>query len=151
MILIGTPKPQEIASFGWNYRIAHYQSRTIRRDAERANLVTQAPGLGQLVGTRSGQAPFDALLPNSRMKSMTGVTSTHYCANSTSGLADRLDEALTANPHLFGRKFGYEADDGTVVLTGTVNSYFQKQMAQEAIRRVDGVEQIDNRLQVDWS
>ena len=42
------------------------------------------------------------------------------------------------------------ADSGIVVLTGKVNSFFQKQMAQEAIRRVDGVEKIDNQLEVDW-
>jgi osmotically-inducible protein OsmY len=68
----------------------------------------------------------------------------------TTGLTERLGAALTANPHLFGRKLGYETDSGTVVLKGTVNSYFQKQMAQEAIRRVDGVEQIDNQLEVNW-
>ena len=67
------------------------------------------------------------------------------------GLTARLGEALTASPHLLGRKLGYEADAGIVVLTGKVNSYFQKQMAQEAIRRVDGVEQIDNQLEVDWA
>ena len=65
-------------------------------------------------------------------------------------LADRLGAALTSNPHLTGRKLDYETDSGFVVLTGTVNSFFQKQMAQEAIRRVDGVEKIENRLKVDW-
>ena len=65
-------------------------------------------------------------------------------------LTDRLGEALTTSPHLFGRTLDYEADSGIVVLTGKVNSFFQKQMAQEAIRRVDGVEKIDNQLEVDW-
>ncbi len=71
----------------------------------------------------------------------------HECGT---GLMDRLGEALTSSPHLYGRKLGYEAESGVVVLTGKVNSYFQKQMAQEAIRRIDGVELIDNRLEVDW-
>jgi osmotically-inducible protein OsmY len=31
-----------------------------------------------------------------------------------------------------------------------VRSYFQKQMAQEVVRRVEGVEQIDNDLEVLW-
>ena len=31
-----------------------------------------------------------------------------------------------------------------------MSTFFQKQMAQEAIRRVDGVEQIENLLQVNW-
>lgn len=72
------------------------------------------------------------------------MQSTPHCLN------HRLGEALTANPHLFGRKLGYEAESGVVVLTGKVNSYFQKQMAQEAIRRLEGVEQIDNQLEVEW-
>ncbi len=71
-------------------------------------------------------------------------------SESSSCLLDRLGEALSASPHLTGRKLGYEADAGTVVLKGIVNSYFQKQMAQEAIRRVDGVELIDNQLEVNW-
>ena len=71
-------------------------------------------------------------------------------SDSSSCLLDRLGEALSASPHLFGHKFGYEAEAGTVVLKGTVTSYFQKQMAQEAIRRMDGVELIDNQLEVNW-
>jgi osmotically-inducible protein OsmY len=37
-----------------------------------------------------------------------------------------------------------------VVLKGVVHSYFQKQMAQEAVRHVDGVQHIDNELEVTW-
>jgi osmotically-inducible protein OsmY len=44
-----------------------------------------------------------------------------------------------------------EAADGQVVLKGNVGSFFQKQMAQEAIRRVDGVERINNMLEVTWA
>ena len=66
-------------------------------------------------------------------------------------LTARLDQAITTNPHLNGRKLGLRADEGVVVLTGTVSSYVQKQMAQESIRRVDGVQMIDNRLEVNWT
>jgi osmotically-inducible protein OsmY len=38
-----------------------------------------------------------------------------------------------------------------VVLKGSVRSFFQKQMAQEAIRRIDGVQMIDNMLEVTWA
>jgi len=71
-------------------------------------------------------------------------------SDSSSCLLDRLGAALSSNPHLFGHKLGYEAEEGTVVLKGVVNSYFQKQMAQEAIRRIDGVALIDNQLEVNW-
>jgi osmotically-inducible protein OsmY len=42
----------------------------------------------------------------------------------------------------------FETQQGRVVLKGMVRSYFQKQMAQEAIRRLDGVQEIQNELQV---
>jgi osmotically-inducible protein OsmY len=44
-----------------------------------------------------------------------------------------------------------EAADGRVVLKGNVRSFFQKQMAQEAIRRIDGVQRIENLLEVNWA
>ena len=66
-------------------------------------------------------------------------------------LFDRIHDALTTNPYLSSRKVRVEAADGRVVLKGNVESFFQKQMAQEAIRRIDGVQTIDNLLEVNWS
>lgn len=67
------------------------------------------------------------------------------------GLDERIDQAMTANPFLAGRKLRFETEGSRVVLSGAVSSYFQKQMAQEALRRVDGVSEIENRLEVLWS
>ena len=66
-------------------------------------------------------------------------------------LSQRIYEALTTNPHVSTRQVRVEAADGCVVLKGSVRSFFQKQMAQEAIRRIDGVERIDNLLEVNWA
>lgn len=66
-------------------------------------------------------------------------------------LFERIHDALTTNPHVPSHQVRIEAEDGRVVLKGQVNSFFQKQMAQEAIRRVDGVQRIDNMLQVNWA
>jgi len=66
-------------------------------------------------------------------------------------LSQRIHEALTTNPHVPTRQVRVEATDGRVVLKGNVRSFFQKQMAQEAIRRVDGVQRIDNLLEVNWA
>ncbi len=63
---------------------------------------------------------------------------------------DRIHTALVSSPYVPSRSVSVEAADGRVVLTGNVESFFQKQMAQEAIRRVDGVELIDNLLEVNW-
>jgi len=38
---------------------------------------------------------------------------------------------------------------GVLVLRGHVPSYFLKQLAQETVRRVDGVEHIENEIEVD--
>ena len=64
---------------------------------------------------------------------------------------DRIHDALTMNPYVPSRHVQVEAVDGRVILKGNVRSFFQKQMAQEAIRRVDGVETIDNLLEVNWA
>jgi osmotically-inducible protein OsmY len=66
-------------------------------------------------------------------------------------LFERIHDALMTNPHVPSHQVRVEAEEGRVVLKGNVTSFFQKQMAQEAVRRVDGVQQIDNLLQVNWS
>jgi osmotically-inducible protein OsmY len=56
--------------------------------------------------------------------------------------------ALEQNPYLFRQTLRCETCDGRVTLRGVVRSFFQKQMAQEALRRVDGVHEIYNELEV---
>jgi osmotically-inducible protein OsmY len=72
-------------------------------------------------------------------------------ATMQSPLFERIHNALTASPYLPRQQVRVEAADGRVVLKGSVRSFFQKQMAQEAIRRIDGVETIDNLLEVNWA
>ncbi len=60
----------------------------------------------------------------------------------------RVHAAIHENPFLAGRRLQLEMDGGRVILHGTVGSYFQKQMAQESLRAIAGVTQIDNRLEV---
>jgi osmotically-inducible protein OsmY len=49
---------------------------------------------------------------------------------------------------LAGRSLRFETEHGRITLRGVVLSYFQKQMAQEAVRRIDGVQEILNELEV---
>ena len=67
-----------------------------------------------------------------------------------SQLAERVDAVLRSNPHIPHRNLRCEAKQGQVVLRGTVRSYYQKLMAQEALLRVEGVETIENQLEVQW-
>lgn len=59
-------------------------------------------------------------------------------------------DALSRSPHLSQKNLRLETAPGRVVLKGQVGSYYQKQMAQEALRHVAGVEVIDNHLEVSW-
>jgi len=66
-------------------------------------------------------------------------------------LAHRVDQAIQTNPYISGRTLRFETEGNRVVLQGSVKSYFQKQMAQEAIKKIEGVEQIENCLEVLWA
>ena len=63
-------------------------------------------------------------------------------------LEHRLNAAIQSNVHLRGRKLYIEADGGQVVLRGLVRSFYQKQMAQEAVLNLDGVHRVENELEV---
>lgn len=65
-------------------------------------------------------------------------------------LLDQVNGALSRSPYVVARDVRIEAEEGVVRLEGAVRSFFHKQMAQELIRRVDGVQRIENRLQVQW-
>jgi osmotically-inducible protein OsmY len=60
----------------------------------------------------------------------------------------RVDSALRAHPHLRAATIRLIPTGDSMVLEGDVDSFFEKQMAQEAVRWIDGVPRIDNRLVV---
>jgi osmotically-inducible protein OsmY len=66
-------------------------------------------------------------------------------------LNERVFSALERSPYLSRRNLRFENQDGRVTLRGVVHSYYQKQMAQEVLRRVDGVSHITNELEVAWA
>ncbi len=70
---------------------------------------------------------------------------------SVTPLVEQVQSALNRNPYFPTRKLRVEAADGHVRIEGTVGSFFQKQMAQEVVRRLDGVERVVNQLQVSWT
>ena len=63
-------------------------------------------------------------------------------------LLHRVDSAIQKSPHLNGRHLVLETRAGSVVLRGTVDSFFEKQMAQEALRDVQGILELRNQLMV---
>jgi osmotically-inducible protein OsmY len=70
--------------------------------------------------------------------------------NVTLRLNEQIDDAIRRSPNLARHKVRFETHEGRVVMRGEVGTYYQKQMAQETLRRVPGVEHIENRLEVLW-
>jgi osmotically-inducible protein OsmY len=66
-------------------------------------------------------------------------------------LDEKISCALRQNPYLQSRNLRFEASDGRVTLHGRVGSWYQKQMAQESLLRLDGVDRVENQLEVCWS
>ncbi len=65
-------------------------------------------------------------------------------------IAERVEFAIAHHPHLTRNHLHFNTNDGRVTLRGRVTSYFEKQMAQEALRNIEGVREIENRLTVEW-
>jgi osmotically-inducible protein OsmY len=65
-------------------------------------------------------------------------------------LKSRIDDLFRDSGHQFGRQIQSSHDHGVVVLQGRVETYYHKQMAQEMLRRLDGVARVVNLLEVHW-
>ncbi|MEM7455523.1 MAG: BON domain-containing protein [Planctomycetota bacterium] len=68
----------------------------------------------------------------------------------TGDLSARISTVVASNPFLNSKKIHFRTDGSRVVIRGRVETFFRKQMAQEAVRDVEGVESIDNQLEVSW-
>ena len=71
--------------------------------------------------------------------------------NAQFDLECQLANIIVHHPHLHRRKVHFRTDAGRVIMEGQVNSYFEKQLAQEALRAVQGIDSIDNLLEVCWA
>ena len=69
---------------------------------------------------------------------------------STSELQTRINHVLKDSPHFLGNDVMGTDEQGVVVLQGRVETFYHKQVAQELLRKVDGVERIVNLLEVHW-
>ncbi len=60
----------------------------------------------------------------------------------------KIAAALGRCAYIRNSSLRLDVRSGRVVLSGDVPSYFLKQMAQESLREVEGVEEIQNELEV---
>ena len=66
-------------------------------------------------------------------------------------LVAQIHSAVVHNPHLNHHRLHIKTKQGRVVIQGTVGTFFEKQMAQEALRGIEGVKSIENHLEVNWT
>ena len=67
----------------------------------------------------------------------------------SNAIENQLKLVIDQHPHLQEKRFRFNAKEGRVTMHGTVKSWYEKQLAQEALRTIDGVHQIDNELTVE--
>ena len=72
----------------------------------------------------------------------------HKTALHNTALHDEVHLALTRSPFFSSRNFNVELQEGRVTLKGIVRTYYQKQLAQESVRSVAGVDRVLNQLEV---
>ncbi len=65
------------------------------------------------------------------------------------GIAEAAKERLQNSPYLPLRKVLCECEWGVLSLRGHLPSFYQKQLAQQAVSDVKGVSQILNEIEVD--
>ena len=71
-----------------------------------------------------------------------------YFVDDSHSLRDVVQATLARSPHISGRNLRVDLVDDEVVLTGAVPTYYQKQMAQESVRGIEGVTIVRNELEV---
>ena len=69
---------------------------------------------------------------------------------SEDSLSAQVKGAINDSPYINAQTLRFETEHGCVRLLGTVGSYYQKQMAQEAVRGLTGVTKIKNELEVSY-
>lgn len=67
----------------------------------------------------------------------------------TTALHHQIANAIIHNPHLDCRRIKVRTKQGQVVLSGSTDSFFEKQMAQEALRGIEDITLIRNELTVE--
>jgi osmotically-inducible protein OsmY len=60
----------------------------------------------------------------------------------------RLETAYLFNPHLNNFTIDTDVEDGTVMLSGSVRSEIDKDLAEEIAKSIDGVKSVENSLEV---
>jgi osmotically-inducible protein OsmY len=70
--------------------------------------------------------------------------------NNHSEIAVAAKRRIVHQPHLSAQRIWCDFDDGNLFLRGQVPSFYFKQLAQEAVADLEGVNQVVNEIEVLW-
>ena len=59
-------------------------------------------------------------------------------------------QRITHQPHLSVQRIWFDFEEGKLFLRGQVPSFYYKQLAQEAVTRLDDVREVVNEIEVLW-
>ncbi len=76
------------------------------------------------------------------------ATSTKTRQQTAEQVAERAESELRRNAYFALKNIACEYREGVLTLNGCLPTYYLKQVAQEAVARLDGVQRIDNRIEV---
>jgi osmotically-inducible protein OsmY len=65
-------------------------------------------------------------------------------------IAEAAKHRMLDQPHLTRQRLWCEFDRGRLFLRGQVPSFYLKQLAQEAVVGLEGVQQVVNEIEVVW-
>lgn len=65
-------------------------------------------------------------------------------------IAEEARDRLRNAPHVNRRNVSCDCEDGVLWLRGEVPSFYAKQVAQEAVKAVEGITGINNDIEVTW-
>jgi osmotically-inducible protein OsmY len=74
--------------------------------------------------------------------------SARYTFHDGHDLQHHVHFILSSDPYVGRKDVKYAILDRDVLLTGRVQTYYQKQMAQESLRKISGIRRVVNELQV---
>lgn len=67
-----------------------------------------------------------------------------------STIAERARDLLARHAHFLGRAhaFDFECEENVLVVRGRVPTFYLKQLLQDALKQLEGIRRIDNRVDV---
>ena len=65
-------------------------------------------------------------------------------------IAEEAEDRLRKDPHVNGRDISCECNEGVLWLRGDLPTFYEKQVAQEAVEGVEGIAGIINDIEVTW-